>query len=683
MNGNKLTQHIEAMHRHVAMLQQRFNTLPWKQDHQTDIELLAEALEELWTALEELRVVEEDLWVTQEELYIQNEELHQRNLQLAIAHQGIEVQRQRYQDLFEFAPDGYLVTNARGTIQEANYPAAMLLNCPHKFLVDKQLIAFVAKEARKNFQLKLTRLCQRVSPVQEWEMFLQPARGDPFDAVLKVAAVRDKEGKAVMIRWLLRDITARKRAEEAILRAKLAEAAKQQLEREVIERKRIEAELWRHAFRDPLTGLPNRSLFMDRLQHVLEYAKRHKDYLFAILFLDLDRFKVINDSLGHTLGDQLLVTVAGKLQACLRSIDTAARLGGDEFTILLEDIKDISDVIRVSQRIQAELALPLNLGGQEVLITASIGIALSTTGYDQPEDMLRDADIAMYQAKAHGPAGYEIFNTELHTRAVARLQMETELRRAIERREFQIYYQPIVSLEAGCIFGFEALVRWQHPSRGLLLPGEFISIAEETGLSLLIDQWVLWEACRQTQQWQVQFPQNLPLTISINLCSSQFRQPKLTKHIHQALQETGLNAHSLKLEITESVILESSRPPPTLLSELQALDVELCIDDFGTGYSSLSRLHCLPIHLLKIDRSFIGRMGIDQVSNSPASSPIVEAIVTLAQKLGLAVTAEGVESVEQLAQLRALKCDYGQGYFFSRPLNAQAAEALIASKPQW
>lgn len=493
------------------------------------------------------------------------------------------------------------------------------------------------------------------------------------------------------LRWLLRDITAHKQAEAALLQAKLAESAKQRLEKELIERKRTAEELWQHAFHDPLTGLPNRALFMDRLRHGIEYAKRHEDYLFAVLFLDLDRFKVINDSLGHALGDQLLITVASKLQTCLRPTDTVARLGGDEFTILLEGIKDISDVIRVAERIQAELTLPLNLGGKEMLTTTSIGITLSVTGYDRPEDLLRDADIAMYQAKAQGPGRYEIFNKSLHARAMARLQLETELRRAIvgttslqERcQELQVYYQPIVSLATGKITGFEALVRWQHPDRGLVPPGDFLSVAEEIGLSLSIDQWVLLEACRQTRQWQKQFPNHPPLTISVNLGGSQFKQPELIKYINQTLEETGLEAHNLKLEITESVIMDDSQSTTTLLSQLQALDVELCIDDFGTGYSSLSRLHYSSIRMLKIDRSFVNRIDIDPRKDSKAGSPIVEAIVILAQKLSMTVTAEGVETAEQLAQLRALKCDYGQGYFFSQPLGTQAAEALLAASPQW
>ena len=432
-----------------------------------------------------------------------------------------------------------------------------------------------------------------------------------------------------------------------------------------------------NAFHDALTGLPNRALFMDRLEHALEQGKRYQDHLFAVLFLDLDRFKVVNDSLGHILGDQLLIAIARRLEACLRPTDTIARLGGDEFTILLEGLSDISDTIRIAERIQAELTLPFNLGGQEVFTTASIGIALSATGYSQAEDLLRDADIAMYRAKVFG-ARYEIFNTTMHARAVARLQMETDLRRAIERQEFLIFYQPLVSLETGKITGFEALIRWQHPQRGLLSPAKFVPVAEETGLLSRIDQWVMGEACRQAQHWSEQIKSDSPLSISVNISNKQFTQPNLIEQISQILQETSLEATCLKLEITENVIMENAQSAIAKLEQIKALGIKLAIDDFGTGYSSLGRLHNFPIDELKIDRSFVSKIGADE-----GNLEITETIVTLAQKLGVDVTAEGIETAEQLAQLRKLKCAYGQGYFFSRPLPSQAAEELIIAKPQW
>ena len=482
--------------------------------------------------------------------------------------------------------------------------------------------------------------------------------GSQFWANVILTALRDEKGSLRGFSKVIRDITERKQAEEQLLY---------------------------NAFHDALTGLPNRILFMDRLGQALKHGKRHENYLFAVLFLDLDRFKVINDSLGHTLGDQLLIAIARRLEACLRPTDTVARLGGDEFTILLERIEDVSDAIRIAERIQAELTLPFELSGQEVFTGASIGIALSATDYRRSEDLLRDADIAMYQAKSLGKGRYELFNTGMHARAVALLQLETDLRRAIERQEFRIYYQPIVSLSTGRITGFEALIRWQHPERGLVFPEAFISVAEETGLIIPIDQWVLREACHQLRQWQEQFPPEPtelasahPLTISVNLCNLQFKQPELIKHINGVLQEAKLDAHSLKLEITENIIMKNDESATATLSQLRNLGAQLSIDDFGTGYSSLSRLHHFPIDILKIDRSFVSKIGTDE-----GNLELTETIVTLAQKLRMEVTAEGVETAEQFVQLRGLNCEYGQGYFFSKPLDTKAAEALMMAKPQW
>jgi diguanylate cyclase (GGDEF)-like protein len=447
--------------------------------------------------------------------------------------------------------------------------------------------------------------------------------------------------------------------------AELSESNKL-LKREISDRQRAEAQLLHIAFHDALTGLPNRTLFMERLGQTLERAKGRED-LFAVLFLDLDRFKVVNDSLGHTIGDQLLIAFAGRLQTYLRSGDILARLGGDEFAILIEEMKSINDAIHLAERLQQELTVPFHIHGHEVFTTLSIGIALSTAGYDQPEDLLRDADIAMYRAKALGKARYKIFDTAMYTESIKLLQLETDLRRAVERQEFRIYYQPIVSLSTNKIIGFEALLRWQHPERGLVFPTEFISVAEETGLLVPIGYWVLREACRQIHLWQQQFQDN-SLTITVNLSSKQFSQPNLNEQIYQILQETSLDAQSLKLEITESVIMENTIGATAMLLQLRELGVELYMDDFGTGYSSLSYLHRFPVSVLKIDRSFI---------NSSENPEIVWTIITLAHNLGVDVIAEGIETVEQLEKLRGLQCKYGQGYFFSKPAEASAAEALI------
>ena len=447
---------------------------------------------------------------------------------------------------------------------------------------------------------------------------------------------------------------------------------------DVTERKRAEEQLLHDAFHDALTGLPNRALFIDRLGQLIGHTKRHQDYLFAVLFLDLDRFKVVNDSLGHTIGDQLLIALARRVEACLRPGDSVARLGGDEFTILLDDIQDLQAATRVADRLHQELSLPFNLGGQEVYTTASIGIALSTTGYERPEDVLRDADTAMYRAKGQGKARHEVFDQAMHARAVRLLQLETDLRRAVEHGQFQVYYQPIVSLSTGRIAGFEALVRWQHPERGLVSPAEFIPVAEETRLINPIGQWVLGEACRQTRAWQQRFPASPPLSISVNLSIKQFTQPDLIEQIETILQTTGLDARHLKLEITESLIMETAESATEMLWRLKDLGVQLSIDDFGTGYSSLSYLHRFPIDALKIDRSFVSRMNSED-----KNSEIVRTIIALARNLGLGVIAEGVETAEQLAQLRLLECEHGQGYLFSKPVDGEAAAGLITAEPQW
>ncbi|MBD2732046.1 EAL domain-containing protein [Nostoc sp. FACHB-892] len=442
------------------------------------------------------------------------------------------------------------------------------------------------------------------------------------------------------------------------------------LKQEILERQQAQARLANIAFHDALTGLPNRMQFMERLKQTVERAKSYGN-LFAVLFLDLDRFKVVNDSLGHTIGDQLLVALADRLQTGLRSGDILARLGGDEFAILLEEIQGIKDVIDIAERLQQQLAIPFHLSGHEVFSTVSIGIALSTTGDHQVENLLRNADIAMYRAKALGRAGYKIFDTAMYTERAKLLQLETDLRRAIERQEFRIYYQPIVSLQTEKIIGFESLIRWQHPKQGLVLPTDFISVAEETGLIVPIGYWVLREACNQMHQWQQQFPQT-KLTISVNLSSKQLLQSNFTEQIYLILQETKLDASRLKLEMTESVLIENTQSVTAILWQLKRLGIELHVDDFGTGYSSLSYLHRFPINALKIDRSFIKNMD-----TSRKYAEIVRTIIALAHNLSIDVIAEGIETVVQLKQVKKLQCKYGQGYFFSQPAAVSVAGALI------
>jgi diguanylate cyclase (GGDEF)-like protein/PAS domain S-box-containing protein len=448
---------------------------------------------------------------------------------------------------------------------------------------------------------------------------------------------------------------------------------------DVTERKNTEEQLLHDAFHDALTNLPNRALFTDLLTRSLGRARRRADYRFAVLFIDLDRFKVVNDSLGHTIGDELLKALTRRIERCVRPGDTVARLGGDEFTILVDDIGDSSDATRVADRIQHELAQPFNLSGHEVFTSASMGIAVSASGYKEADDLLRDADIAMYRAKALGKARYEVFDTAMHARAKALLELETDLRRAVERGEFRLHYQPLVTLETGRITGFEAVVRWEHPVHGLIGPAAFIPIAEETGLIIPIGKWVLREACRQMRTWQDRYPALSDLTISVNLSGKQFAQPGLVEEIDQALKETGLDPQRLRIEITESVVMENAASAMAMIDQLRALKVKIDVDDFGTGYSSLSYLQRFSLDHLKIDRSFVSNIGSDAGENAE----IVRTIVTLAHHLGMDAVAEGVETAEQLALLKDVGCQLVQGYLFAKPLDEEGADRLLAAGRAW
>jgi diguanylate cyclase (GGDEF)-like protein len=455
----------------------------------------------------------------------------------------------------------------------------------------------------------------------------------------------------------------------------------QQAQTELTERQRMEAQLRHDAFHDALTGLPNRALLMNRLEHTLQLAQRrlirYIPYQFAILFLDLDRFKVINDSLGHAAGDCLLRDVAKQLQACLRMGDTVARLGGDEFVMLLEDIQGMHDAIEVANRIHQSLREPISLNGHEVFISTSIGITLSSPHYTEPDQLLRDADIAMYRAKRRSRGSYEIFDASMHTDALRQLQLESDLQRAIERQELSVYYQPILSLASHDIQGFEALVRWHHPEQGIISPGEFIPIAEETGLIIDVDLWVVEQACHQLKRWSQRLPSLSSLTVSVNLSGQQFSYPELISRIDQILKDSELSGSQLKLEITEGVLIENTEMAATILQQFQDRDIQVCLDDFGTGYSSLSYLHRFPIDSIKIDRSFITQLDTDS-----EKSEIVKAIVNLALNLGINVVAEGLETPQQLIYLQSIKCQWGQGYLFSPPLDfAAASEFLYRNNP--
>lgn len=446
---------------------------------------------------------------------------------------------------------------------------------------------------------------------------------------------------------------------------------------DVTRKRTAETELAIQTFRDRLTSLPNRTLFMERLAQAILRTERRK-LSTAVLFLDMDRFKIVNDSLGHDSGDTLLVQVAKRLRGCVRPEDTVARLGGDEFVILFEDLVTASDALRVAERMSESMAEPFHLQDQEIFASCSMGLALCTLASTSPSDLVRDAEIAMYRAKAKGEGSIEIFDPSMNAQAVERFQLESELRRALERGEFILFYQPLVSLSTGLIEGWEALVRWKHPEKGMVPPLNFIPLAEETGLIVPIGKWVLEEAIRQASAWHTGFPSEPPRLMNVNISARQFQQRELIATVTDALEVSGFLAACLKLEITESVMMRDPQASLEAMKVFRGLDIHLVIDDFGTGYSSLSYLKRFPVDTLKVDKTFVDGLGKD-----PESTAIVGAVISLAKALGMRVTAEGIETKEQLDRLRALNCDQGQGYFFSRPLPAAQAEELLAKNPRW
>ncbi len=464
------------------------------------------------------------------------------------------------------------------------------------------------------------------------------------------------------------------------------ERQKESLEREVRVRRQAEEQLRHAAFHDKLTGLCNRDLLLDRLERCLERARRQEDYDVAVLFIDIDGFKEVNDRLGHINGDQLLISIAERFGQCLRDVDTVtrlqsntiARIGGDEFVVLLDGIKARPDARQVAERLQETLAEPFRLLDNEVQITASIGIAYNEGESKKADHLLRDADTAMYYAKATGKARSEVFDKKMHAAATARLQVGNELRRAIENREFKLVYQPIICLKTGRLSGFEALARWEDPERGEISPVEFIPDAEETGVILQLGQWVIEEACRQLRAWQEQVGRRRKLSVSVNVSKQQVAQRGLVDTVGRILSSTGVPGSCLNLEITESAIMEKPESIAEVLARLKDLEVEIHMDDFGTGYSSLSYLHRFPLDVLKIDRAFVSMLSANH-----NYAEVINTVVAMAHALNMKVTVEGVMTIEQLVQLKALKCNYAQGYYFSEPLEAPAATAIIRSEPKW
>jgi diguanylate cyclase (GGDEF)-like protein/PAS domain S-box-containing protein len=561
------------------------------------------------------------------------------------ASQSLRESEERYQRLVEMSPDAIIV-HAEGRIVFVNGAGVRLLgSSSREELIGTPVINFVHVDFRESVRKRIYQsLQENVEVPFAEEKFL---RVDGVEIDVEVGAVPFIYENKPAVQVVARDISKRKLIEEKLIH---------------------------DAFHDALTGLPNRALFKEHLKLAVQRAKNKDPFLFAVLFLDLDRFKNVNDSLGHAVGDQLLIGIARRIESHIRPVDRVARLGGDEFAILLDGIEDPSDATRVAERLQQELQVPFSIRGHDVYTSASVGIAMSSTGYDGPDDVVRDADTAMYRAKALGKARYEIFDLEMHSRAVALLKLETDLRLAVERQEFCIHYQPIVDLGTNRIYGFEALVRWQHPERGLLLPSEFITLAEETGLIIPLGRWVLWESCRQTRQWQEQFTEHESLMLSVNYSGKQFMQSDVIEQIKLILEETGFDPCHLQLEITESAVIENTKTVTEMILQLRSLGIRLSMDDFGTGYSSLSYLHNFPIHTLKIDRSFISNNG------EAGDNEIVRTIIMLARNLGLDVVAEGVETSEQLAYLRALGCEYAQGFFFFHPLDPNTAESALREK---
>lgn len=550
---------------------------------------------------------------------------------------------ERYRRLFESSRDAIYMTTRDGSFVDANTSMLELFGYTRDELLQLNANQLYNTAADRNrFQKEI----EKVGSIRQHEVKLKRKDGKVLDCLKTATLQRGDDGSIVGYQGIIHDISERKKTEEQLAYT---------------------------AFHDALTQLPNRALFMDRLERLVRHAKRRPNYRFAVLFLDLDRFKIVNDTMGHHVGDALLTAVARRLENCLRAEDTVARLGGDEFAIIVDSIRDAGDATRVAERILQELALPFTMGEHDVQTNSSVGIALSYTGNASADTLLKDADTAMYRAKTGGRGRYEVFDPQLHRQAVHQLQIESDLRRALQAREFVLVYQPVIDIQQTRLAGFEAFLRWQHPTRGLISPGEFIGVAEETGLILQIGWWVIEEACRQLHTWERAYPEQIgSSTISINLSGRQFYQPDLVQHIDEIIREAGASPARLRLEVSERDIMTNAEGSIAVLKQLRTRGMHLSIDDFGTGYSSLSYLQKFPITALKIDRSFVHSL-------QEGSAGLVNSILALGRSMGVEALAEGVETIEQAERLRTLGARYAQGYFFSAPVNAERAGSFIES----
>jgi len=563
--------------------------------------------------------------------------------------EALQESEQLFRSSFDYATIGMALVSPQGKWLQINESLCGLLQAKEEDLINSDYQSVIHPKDLPEIQEQLNELLIGTTATCQRELRLLSSRGEVSWVDLSASTARDAHNNIRHLIFQAQNVTSRRQAEEQLIH---------------------------DASHDSLTGLLNRTAFREKLEASLVRVKKTPEKITAVLFLDLDGFKLVNDSLGHSMGDNLLNVTARKLLECVRGKDIVARLGGDEFTVLLENLTDLDQAVQVAERINAKLSESFFLSGQEIFVGASIGVASSLISYENAGDMLRDADAAMYQAKSLGKGCYVFFDHEMHTKATRELRLANDLRNAVKRNELLVHYQVIRNVQTGEIWGFEALVRWNHPIYGILPPAEFIPLAEENVLINQLDDWVLMESCRQLKEWQSTEPGADNCAISVNISSKRFTQSDLVEKIAEALKETKLAPRSLQIEITESAMMKNLKNTAQTLAELSRMGVQIALDDFGTGYSSLSYLQEFPISTLKIDRSFVQRMG-----SQNDSTQIVKAVVTLARSLKMKVIAEGVENEEQLKQLEEVGCQFGQGYLFSGPIVADEAFKLVSENP--